>query len=178
MCAPAARDADKTAIEICYIYLQPSLLPTCWHDWEPETLQALAGLCHIWSRGAEEPVLAGSGSRSRGVGHEYQNIGFRCLMSQQGHCSRGPAPDPREGLGVGWHFLAHLPSSASLGGTWQHTLSRIGRERSQLWVPRGLRPPCRGQPVLLGQLLQAHWLKLQPGGIKGGHSGKFLHVGG
>lgn len=77
--------------------------------------------------------------------------------------------------GISWP-ISHL--LLPWGGIWQHTLSRIGRERSQLWLPRGLRPPCRGQPVLLGQLLWAHWLKLQPAGIKGGHSGKFLHVGG
>lgn len=121
---------------------------------------------------------AGSISSGGGVGQEGQKRGFPCLMSQQGHCPRGPAPDSGEGLGVGWCFLARLPSPASPGGAWQQTLSRIGRERSQLWLWKGLSPPRRGQPVLLGQLLRAHGLKLQPGGIKGGHSGKFLHVGG
>lgn len=72
-------------------------------------------------------------------------------------------------------LISHL---LILRGGWQHTLSGTGRDRSQLWLPRGLRPPHRGQPVLLGQLLQAHRLKMHPGGIKGEHLGKFLHVGG
>lgn len=65
--------------------------------------------------------------------------------------------------GVSWP-ISHL--LLLQGGTWQRTPSGIGRERSQLWLPRGLRPPRRGQPVLLGQLLPAHRLKLQPGGSR------------
>lgn len=78
---------------------------------------------------------------------------------------------------VGWCFLADLPSPASPGGLAAYPeWDRQGQEPAL--APQGLKPPHRGQPVLLGQLLQAHRLKMHPGGIKGEHLGKFLHVGG
>lgn len=101
VCAPAARDADKTAIEICYIYLQPSLLPAHWHDTEPRALQALVGLCWIRDQGADKPIYAGSSSGGHGVGHKSQKMGFPCLISQQGHRPCGPVPDPGEEMEVG-----------------------------------------------------------------------------
>lgn len=117
MYAPAARDVDKAAIKIRWIYPQPPWLPARRHHTEPEALWALAGLCHGQVQGTEEPVRAGSGSRGRGVGHKGQKMGFPCLVSQRGHCPHGPAPVPGEGLGVGWHVLACLPSPASAGAT-------------------------------------------------------------
>lgn len=104
-------------------------------------------------------------------------MGFPCLILQQGHCPREPAPDPGERLSVGWYFLAGLPSPASPRDLAAHPEQERQGEKPAP-APKGPRPPHRGQPVLLGQLLWAHRLKLQPEGIKGGHLGKFLHVEG
>lgn len=105
-CAPTARDANKAPVEIRWMHPPSPGLS------EPEPLRAPrrgpgrggARLGRIWQRGP-------------GVGHKGQGMGFPCLVSQQGHCPRGPALVPGEGLGVGWHVLACLPSPASPGAT-------------------------------------------------------------
>lgn len=150
VCALAARDVDKTAIEICYIYLQPSRLPARWHDREPEALQALAGLRRIQGRGVEEPISTGSDSRGHGVGHEDQKMGFPCLISQQGHCPRGPAPDPGEGLGVGWRFLAHLPSPHSPRGDLAAHPEQDRQGEEPALAPEGTEAAVQGPACVTG----------------------------
>lgn len=137
-CAPTARDADKAPVEIRWMHPQSPGLSARRHNTEPEPLRAPrrgpgrggARLGRIWQRGP-------------GVGHKGQGMGFPCLVSQQGHCPRGPALVPGEGLGVGWHVLACLPSPASPGATWQRTLSRTeGEEPAR--APQGAGAAAQG----------------------------------
>lgn len=76
-------------------------------------------------------------------------MGFPCLISQQGHRPHGPVPDPGEEMGVGWCFLADLPSPASLGGLAAHPeRDRQGQEPAL--APQGAEAAAQGPACVTG----------------------------
>lgn len=77
-------------------------------------------------------------------------MGFPCLVSPQGHRPRGAAPDPGEGLGVGWRFLARLPSPASPGGDPSAQPERDGQGEEPALALEGAEPAAQGPARVTG----------------------------
>lgn len=125
--------------------------PRCLHDSEPAAL----GLRSAGHRGACQGRTAGQGT----------SWDFPAALPQ--YVAAGTR---------GWAALLGLPPSPApagvpAGGRAAQPGTARASSQLQLQLPGGLRPPRRGRAVLVGQLLPGHRLKLQPGGIKGRHSG-------